>query len=383
MHRVGKYCTVVVVTSTTTQSQTSPMVAPTAEHLDENSFPPVTRAYLEVAQEVRERGYLRRAYGFYGTLGIGLLLGLALLAGAFFWLGDTWWQLAVAGVAAILLTQVAFICHELAHRQVFEAGPVNDKWALWLTCGVVGMSYSWWDSKHSRHHANPNRHSKDPDIHSSVVSFTWDQAVEARGIKRAISKRQGWLLFPLLTLEGLNLHWQSLQYLTARGKVKRRWAELGLILGRFVIYLVPLFLVLPMSKAFAFLGVQMAIFGVYMGASFAPNHKGMPIIDKRAKLDFFSKQVRTSRNISGGWWATSLLGGLNYQVEHHLFPSMPRPYLAKARKLVRAQCARLNVPYTETTLWASYGIVIRYLNQVGLGARDPFSCPLMADLRRV
>ena len=102
--------------------------------------------------------------------------------------------------------------------------------------------------------------------------------------------------------------------------------------------------------AFAFLGVQLAVFGLLMGASFAPNHKGMPIIAHDAKLDFFSKQVRTSRNIRGGWWATILMGGLNYQVEHHLFPSMARPYLAKARLIVREHCATLNVPYTETSL---------------------------------
>ena len=85
----------------------------------------------------------------------------------------------------------------------------------------------------------------------------------------------------------------------------------------------------------AFLGVQLAVFGVYMGASFAPNHKGMPLIDRDAKLDFFTKQVRTSRNVSGGWWATTLMGGLNYQIEHHLFPSMPRPHLSKARVIVK------------------------------------------------
>ncbi len=92
--------------------------------------------------------------------------------------------------------------------------------------------------------------------------------------------------------------------------------------------------------------------------------------------------MRTSRNIAGGWWASALMGGLNYQVEHHLFPSMPRPHLAKARLIVRDACQRFDVPCTETSLWRSYGIVIAYLNRVGLAARDPFDCPLMSQLRR-
>ncbi len=135
--------------------------------------------------------------------------------------------------------------------------------------------------------------------------------------------------------------------------------------------------------AFAFFGVMVAVFGVYMGASFAPNHKGMPIIAPDAKLDFFSKQVRTSRNVAGGWWATWLMGGLNYQVEHHLFPSMSRLHLAQAREVVRDYCETHDVPYTETSLWRSYAIVIDYLNRVGLAARGPFDCPMVSEYRRV
>ena len=142
-----------------------------------------------------------------------------------------------------------------------------------------------------------------------------------------------------------------------------------------------MFWLLPLGMAFAFLGVQLAVFGLYMGASFAPNHVGMPIVPRDAKLDFLSKQVRTSRNVSGGWWATVLMGGLNYQIEHHLFPSMPRPHLAKARRLVREHCRSHDVPYAETNLIRAWGIVVGYLNRVGLAARDSFRCPVVAELR--
>ena len=144
-----------------------------------------------------------------------------------------------------------------------------------------------------------------------------------------ITRRQGWLFFPLLTLEGLNLHFIGLRHLlippAGQGPLARAGSDRAALRARAR----PGLLFLPLGMAFAFLGVQLAVFGVYMGASFAPNHKGMPIIDPDAKLDFFTKQVRTSRNISGGWWATWLMGGLNYQIEHHLFPNMPRPHLAR------------------------------------------------------
>ncbi len=351
--------------------------------VETDTFPAFSKSYTQLSQVVRESGLLRRRRAFYLWVGIAIAIGFGGCVTGFILLGESWFQLLIAAALSILVTQVAFLAHEAAHRTIFDSGKKNDRLARILGSGVVGMSYAWWDSKHSRHHSNPNKIDRDPDIKKGVISFTESDASQSRGLINFITQRQGWLFFPLLTLVGLDLHMQGVKYLLSKDKIKGRWFELSLMALRFSILLVPLFLLLPLGMAFAFLGVQLAVFGIYMGASFAPNHKGMPIISPDAKLDFFSKQVRTSRNIRGGWWATWLMGGLNYQIEHHLFPSMPRPHLAKARVIVREYCMTHNVPYTETSLWESYGIVIAYLNRVGLAARDPFECPLTSQYRRV
>jgi fatty acid desaturase len=88
-----------------------------------------------------------------------------------------------------------------------------------------------------------------------------------------------------------------------------------------------------------------------------------------------------SRNVTGTRFVDWFTGSLNHQVEHHLFPSMPSPHLRKVRPIVRDFCAQHGIRYTETTLFGSWGIVIRYLNRVGLAARDPFQCPLTMELR--
>ncbi|WP_152353266.1 fatty acid desaturase family protein [Brachybacterium subflavum] len=349
-------------------------------HLDAESFPPQLRAFMEVSKDVKAAGLLHRARWYYALVGAAVLVLLGVCVVAFLLLGSSWFQLIVAGALGVAFTQIAFIGHEAGHRQVLAGGTANTHLARVLA-GIVGLSYTWWDSKHSRHHANPNKVGKDPDVAVDTISFLPEDAARARGLQRWITRRQGWLFFPLLTLEGLNLHLHSFRHLLFTPKVKHRPSELALLTARFVAIAAPVFLLLPLGMAFAFLGVQFAVFGVYMGASFAPNHKGMPVIARGARLDFFSKQVRTSRNIQGGWWATALLGGLNYQVEHHLFPSMPRIHLSKAREIVRAKCAALNVPYTEVPLHRSYMIVVRYLNDVGLAARDPFECPVLAQYR--
>lgn len=344
--------------------------------------PHPTSTYSALMRTVRDAGLLRRRRGFYYAVFAALVVALGGAITGFVLLGDSWYQLLIAAALGIILTQIAFVTHEASHRQVFESGKANDRAGRWLAAGVVGISYHWWMHKHSRHHAKPNQVGADPDIAPDTIRFTEADAAEVRGPLAFITRRQGWLFFPLLTLEGLNLHVRSIMSLFEKGKIEGRALELTLIGLRLSLYVAVIFWALPLGMAFAFIGVQMAVFGVYMGASFAPNHKGMPVLPHDSKLDFLSRQIITSRNIKGGWWSTALFGGLNHQVEHHLFPNMPRPALAKAREITREYARDLGIPYTEAGVGESYRIVIRYLNEVGLQARDPFDCPMVNRFRR-
>jgi fatty acid desaturase len=341
---------------------------------------PFTNTFTELAQAIRRKGLQSRRPGFYLMIFAVLVLALAGSATGMILLEDSWLQLLLAGALGVIFTQVAFLGHEASHRQIFQSGQANDR-AGQVLAALVGLSYGWWMNKHNRHHANPNKIGKDPDIESDTVAFLDETAATRRGVRAWFTRRQGYMFFPLLMLEGLNLHVKAITRLSSRSPVKGRWIEVGMLAGRFVIYFGLVFWLLPFGMAWAFIGVQLAVFGLYMGATFAPNHKGMPIVPADIKLDFLSKQVRTSRNITGGWWATILMGGLNYQIEHHLFPSMPRPHLRAARALVREHCRSNDIPYVETSLLSSYRTVISYLNRVGLAARDPFDCPLASRLR--
>lgn len=328
---------------------------------------------------IRDAGLLRRSKTFYAiTFGvitlamIGAWVGFALLQ-------DTWYLLLIAGALGILFTQYAFITHELSHRQVFESGKKNDFLGRIMADLVVGISYSWWMSKHSRHHANPNTVDKDPDVETDFIIFQKEKATGLTGVTKFMAHRQGYLFFPVLLLEGINLHRHAFQTVFSKGKVDKRALEIVLLTVRNVGYVAVLFSFMPLGMAFAFLGVQLAIFGLYMGASFAPNHKGMPILPAGSKVDFLRRQVLTSRNIRSGHFMNHFMGGLNYQIEHHLFPSMPRPHLRRAGEIVREYCESRGIRYTEVGLFTSYGIVVRHLNEVGLGADgDPFDCPAAA-----
>ncbi|WP_309067836.1 acyl-CoA desaturase [Microbacterium sp.] len=344
----------------------------------------LTNDFTGLSAIVTASGLMRRRYGYYWTKMLAAPLVVAALVFAFVMIGDSWWQLATAAVFAVVFTQIAMLGHDAAHRQIFRSGKWNDWTSLIIGNLFVGMSYGWWQHKHTRHHANPNKVGSDPDIELPVVSFTPEQAARRRkGPLGWLMAHQGVFFFPILLLEGLSLHASGVRRVFSREPLRRRPVEIAFLAVRILGYLALVFLVLSPGIAFAFLGVQLGLFGVYMGMAFAPNHKGMPIVPATTKVDFLRRQVLMSRNIRGGRLVDTIMGGLNYQIEHHLFPSMPRPHLRRASGIIADYCRAKGVPYTQTGLWQSYGIVVRYINRVGLGERDPFECPLLQQRQAV
>ena len=328
--------------------------------------------YARLSRRVAEAGLLARRPGGYAvrialTLG-GFLGGWAVLVAV----GDSWAQLLVAVGMAVATTQVAFLGHDAGHRQMFRRRGPSDLAGLITANLAVGLSYGWWIDKHNRHHANPNHADEDPDVGAGALVFTYEQAIASRGLGRWLARRQAWLFFPMLLLEGLALHVASVRALVGRepdGRwstpVRHRAVE-GLLLGLHAVgYLGLLFAVMSPVKALLFVAVHQGLWGLYMGCAFAPNHKGMPMPTDADDLDFLRKQVLTSRNVRGGRVVDVALGGLNYQVEHHLFPNMPRGNLRRAQLIVRAYCAERGVPYAETGLVESYRQALAHLHEVG------------------
>jgi fatty acid desaturase len=324
--------------------------------------------YTQLSRQIKQAGLLDRRRGTYAAkIGLNLVL-LAAGGAAFFLLGDSWWQLLTAAYLAVVATQLAFLGHDAGHRQVFRTRRANDLAGLVHANLLVGISFGWWVPKHNAHHSNPNHEDLDPDIGIAALAFTAAQARGKRGLARVIARSQAFLFFPLLLLEAGHLHVASLKAIV-RGRGRANAAEALLLLVHAAGYVTALLVVLTPVQAVAFALVQQGLFGLYLGCSFAPNHKGMPTLSEADELDFLRRQVLTSRNVRGGWLVDFALGGLNYQIEHHLFPNMPRPNLRRAQPLVRAFCARHDLPYTEATMFGSYAEALRHLHSVGAPLR--------------
>jgi fatty acid desaturase len=336
--------------------------------------------YAALSRRVRAAGLLDRRPGHYAVRVALTVTCYAATWAAVALIGDSWAQPAAAVVLAVAFTQVAFLGHDGGHQQIFAGRRANDLFGRLVGNLLVGLSYGWWVGKHNRHHAHPNTEDHDPDIGDGVLAFTTGQAAARTGwLGRAIVRRQAWLFFPLLTLEGINLHVASVLSLRrGAGRSTRggpRQAELLLLAVHLAGYCAGLLAIMSPVKALVFAAVHQGAWGFYMGCAFAPNHKGMLIITADQDVDYLRRQVLTSRNVRGGALVDLLLGGLNYQIEHHLFPNMPRASLRPAGRLVRAHCAELGIPYCETSLLGSYAAALRYLNALGAPLRAGPAAP--------
>ncbi|EWM66199.1 MULTISPECIES: fatty acid desaturase family protein [Micromonospora] len=318
-------------------------------------------------RRVVRAGLLERRPTYYAVRMVTVASMLVAGWTALWLVGASWWTLAVAAFLGVAFSHAALVAHDLAHRQVFRTGKLSERAGRIAANIAVGMSYGWWMEKHTRHHNNPNHDDLDPDVASEVLIWASGSARGRRGLKGYVTRHQAGLFFPLLTLLSIGLRVSSVRALLAPG-MKRRGLEAGLMGLHLAAYVAALLLVLTPWQALAFFAVHHAVFGVYLGMTFAPNHKGMP--HPEGTEDYLRKQVLTSRNVTGGRLTDAALGGLNYQIEHHLFPAMPTPNLRRAQPMVEAYCREIGVAYEQASLVQSYRQALRHLHEVGAPLRD-------------
>jgi fatty acid desaturase len=331
---------------------------------------PSTAGFHALALQVRTMGLLDRRPGYY-WLTITLTIS-AFLAGwaLFVFVGDSWTTLAVAALMGIIFTQLGFIGHDAGHNQVSCLRRRNRLLGFAVGNVLIGLSFGWWVPKHNAHHAHPNEIGRDPDVGEGAPAVSHDGQENGHPLASWLARWQAPLFFPLMLLRSTGMHVLGIQrFLQRRDRASA--VEASLIALHAAMYLTTVLLVLSPLKALAFIAVQQGVFSVYLGISFAPNHKGMPIIEPATGAGYARRQVVTSRNIPGGLFTDFMLGGLNYQIEHHLFPSMPRPNLRRVQGLVRDFCVASDLCYSEESFVESFRQIVRHLNDAGAASRVP------------
>ena len=340
----------------------------------ETQAPPIAllnrEDFAELSRQVREGGLLARRRGYYTIKIAATIGGLGATIAAVILVGDSWWNLVVAVGLAFVMVQLGFIGHDAGHRQICTSRRDNDLIGLVHANLLTGFSFGWWLTKHNRHHAHTNRPGKDPDLAPGALVYTPDQ-VRARGrFGQSFARTQALLLLPLMFLEALHLHVASIRSLSRR-RDRAAILEVGLLAVHAGLFFVAPFLILSPLRAVAFIVISQSLFGFYLGASFVTNHVGMPTMAATDDLGFLRRQVLTSRNLSGRYLTGFVFGGLDTQIEHHLFPTMPRANLRRARELVRPFCAERRIAYAEQSPWHAFRDVLHHLRATGASGAIP------------
>ena len=336
--------------------------------------------YVRLKRLIAGAGLLQKQPRFY-VLVIGINTALfALCIGGFAVLDNPWLRALNAVALAVISAQLGFQLHDAGHHQMFARKWKNTLVGFLTADLLLGMSYGWWVQKHNRHHANPNHVDLDPDINNPAIVYTQEQALRRRGPLRLLARYQAYLFFPLLGMLAWSMHAAGAAFLVSR-RSRYRWLEVPTLLAHAALYIgLMVYLMGPWSALLVIL-VHKAVGGFYLASVFAPNHKGMLQTDDESSLDFLRAQVLTSRNIRGSWWTDLMFGSLNYQIEHHLFPSMPRNRMREANVIVREFCKQTGVPYYETSVLQSYRELLDFLHSVGAplraaqAGRAPFRLP--------
>ena len=327
-----------------------------------------TNEYAELKGILKQQGLLDKQPAYY-TYKILLTLGMLALSLTFLIVIDNLWlQLLNAAYLAFVFTQIGFIGHDLGHRQILGDTRKNTIGSLIFTL-LLGTSGELWVRTHNAHHANPNNIDLDPDIDAPVIAFTREEACRKQGIARFIVKYQAYLFFPITCLLAFSQHISGIQFLLQK-QGKHTAAEALCMAIHFVVYFGLLVYFLPPWQAVLFVVIHQGLHGLYLASVFAPNHKGMPVLDKDSRLSFLRRQVLTARNVKAHPFTDFWYGGLNYQIEHHLFPKIPRNKLGEAQTIVKAFCHARSIPYYETGLLQSYRELLQHLHQVSAPLRE-------------
>ena len=332
------------------------------------------REYIILKRRIQDAGLLEKRPAYYAlsitTNTVVLMFCLVVL----FTVGSIWGQALAAVGLAIVSGQLGFQLHDSGHRQMFASSWKNALVGLVTADVLLGMSYGWWVQKHNRHHGNPNDVDLDPDIKVGAIAYTDEQASARRGAGRLAAMYQAYLFFPLTTLLAWSMHLTGLTYLVKEPSRYRR-LEFGLLAVHGVIYLGAMLYFLGPWSALMVVLIHKGVGGAYMASVFAPNHKGMPQTDSVTRLDFVRTQILTARNVRGHPLTDLWYGSLNYQIEHHLFPGMPRLNMRRAQPIIRQFCQEHGIAYYETSFLESYRELLSFLNEIG--------APLRAERIRV
>ncbi|NCO01905.1 MAG: acyl-CoA desaturase [Epsilonproteobacteria bacterium] len=295
--------------------------------------------------EVRAAGLLQRV-PIRGSIEMVAVLASMLLI---FVTAPMWNPFLLGLFMTLVFTRAVFISHDILHTQYFKSKSLAMKLSYPFSAIILSNSSSWWDFKHNiKHHTWCNVIEKDEDIMALDGAFT----PKNKGSKPFLKRYKHIVFWGAMFFMYAAFIVQSYNFVLKR----KNYFELGLMLLHWPLIWGTLLYILPWSDVLiVFLTLHFTL-SPWLAFGFITNHLGCEVFDleEGRGLSWMELQMRTSRSLSGGAFVHWFYGGLNTQIEHHLFPKAPRFNLLKVQKMTKEFAKRHNIEYFETTPIQAY-----------------------------
>lgn len=344
------------------QSEAQPYVLDAASLQLERDY---VRDYAELKHLIKDAGLMDRQGLYYAGKVIEVMSLFGIGVAVLLLVNNPWIQMLNAIYMGVIFAQFGFMMHDGGHRAVFVGAPRNQLFGNFFANLMLGISLSEWQRHHNAHHAHPNELSVDPSF-EPLLAWAPEEAEGRTGLPAFIAKYQKYLLLPMMMLLPVGFRIDAFKHLFIRGKALEQPLEALFFIGHFA-WFVAVLIASPLTLgwAIAFAVIVNLAAGLFLGMAFAPNHKGMPVLHADHKLPFLYAQNVTTRNVTPSPLVDWFYGGLNYQVEHHLFPGLPRCNQGATRAIVKPFCEERNIPYYETGFIQSWKEIFEYMDEMG------------------
>ncbi|KAF7640393.1 CRE-FAT-3 protein [Meloidogyne graminicola] len=244
----------------------------------------------------------------------------------------------------------------------------NDLLSLFFGNFAQGFSRDWWKDKHNLHHATTNIISRDGDIDLSPLlalvpnDLYKQKTLISNLIIRLIIPYQYFyftLMYPLLRISWLI---QSILHSFTSINI---YFPLTLFLHWFWVFFQLWLLPSNFIRIIYFLISQLGA-GLFIALVVSYNHNSVSKFPENSGLlnNFAALHILTTRNMKSSLFVDWFWGGLNYQIEHHLFPTMPRPNLKKCSLLVKQFCLDTELNYLEDDFLTGYFASLKLLYKI-------------------
>ncbi|MDF1877200.1 acyl-CoA desaturase [Sulfurimonas sp. SAG-AH-194-L11] len=249
----------------------------------------------------------------------------------------------------VIFTRAVFVSHDILHLQYFKNKSLSFKLSYPFSALILSTSSAWWDFKHNvNHHTWCNVLEKDEDIWALDGAFTPNNKGNSPFIKKykhIIFWGAMFFMYPAFIA-------QSYIFVLKR----KLYGEFALMLLHWPLIWGTIFYFLPLTDALIVLATLNFILSPWLAFGFITNHLGCEVFDyeEGKAFSWMELQMRTSRSLKGGFLVHWFYGGLNTQIEHHLFPRAPRFNLLKVQKMTKDFAKKHNLAYFETTPTEAY-----------------------------